>query len=71
MTVNVRYNIPVPLKNLNILQIQEDRTNVTKCILCSGGVDTSAEEHNALQATMWSTIVSGKGKTLGKFYIFM
>jgi len=51
-------------KTSDKLQVQEDRTNVTKCILCSGGVDTCAEEHNALQATMWSTIVSGKGKTL-------
>ncbi len=51
--------------------MQEDRTNVTKCILCSGGVDTCAEEHNALQATMWSTIVSGKGKTLGYMFWFL
>jgi len=32
------------------------------CCLCSGPVDTAVMEHNALQATMFSSLVSAKGK---------
>ena len=31
-------------------------------------MDTSDDEHNALQATRWSTIVSGQGRALGKSF---
>jgi len=32
------------------------------CILCSGPLDTQTQGHNALQATMFSSLVSAKGK---------
>jgi len=46
------------------LQMQEEKDDLPRCIICAGGIDTCAEQHNALQATQWSTIVSGKGKAL-------
>ena len=36
------------------------------CVLCDGTLDTEIDQHNALQATQWSTIVSSRGKALGK-----
>ena len=32
------------------------------CCLCSGPLDTTTDQHNALQATMFSSLVSAKGK---------
>eukprot|EP00088_Acartia_fossae_P038149 TRINITY_DN3944_c0_g1_i6.p1 TRINITY_DN3944_c0_g1~~TRINITY_DN3944_c0_g1_i6.p1 ORF type:complete len:468 (+),score=82.50 TRINITY_DN3944_c0_g1_i6:42-1445(+) len=34
------------------------------CVLCDGTLDTEVDQHNALQATQWSTIVSSRGKAL-------
>ena len=55
--------IPTIFKTGDKLSLPGDEDSDGRlCCLCSGPLDTTTDQHNALQATMFSSLVSAKGK---------